>query len=189
MSNRVSRVSNSRWRRPRSFIYSPLDDISQLPHPSRQYTLCITDRKTKDRHEKKIKLSPLQIRSLSVAFAGDVYSASKINADEQFKRSAKFFGKYGRHNTRGWIYLKVALLHRRTISLLRWLIAAGFLSTKRDDRDNPSGRLSGRKRAECISISFSRLLFAEMIVYQRQLLLTICYSSEHGSVAWSYNRE
>lgn len=129
MGNRDSSVQILDGGARQPFVYSPLDDISQLSHPPWQHTLCITDREAKNRHEKKIKLPCLQIRSFFfVASADDVDSASKINADEQFTGSAKFFSKYGRHNTCEWIYLKVVLLHRRAYTPSYF--ATGYLTRK-----------------------------------------------------------
>lgn len=50
--------------------------------------------------------------------------------------------------------------------------------------EDPGERLSGRKRAECISISFSRLLLAKMIVVVVILkVTTLGYcNSERGSI-------
>lgn len=173
MGNRVSSAQIPNGHSSAVRLLATRRNISQLPHPPRQHTLCITDREAKNHYEKKIKLSFLQI--WSVFF---VASASKINADEQFTGPTKFFSKYGKHNTCEWIYLKVALLHRRPAFLaLRYRFS---LNEKGTTGEDPGGRLSGRKHAECISISFSRLLLAKMIIVVslKQLFLASCCNSE-----------
>jgi len=134
--------------------------------------------------KRKSNSLPWKIRSFFFATsADDVDSASKINADEQFIGSAKFFGKYGRHNTCEWIYLKVVLHKRPTsLALYNWFSFKG----KGTSGEDPGKWLNGYKRAECISISFSRLLLAKMIItviFLKQLPLAAIANAR------AYNRE
>lgn len=179
----------------RSFTRHSTISLNSLTLPG-SITLCITDGKAKNRPEKKIKLPSLQIRPLFATFAT---TTSSPRAKSMLTNNSRG-GQSSSVNTAGIIRARMDIFKgdaavRRSFSVSSPLsqpspFIADFLSAKMSKRGR--SRLSGRKRAECISISFSRLLLAKMVVV---VVVGSCLCSNWPDAATanagalSYNRE